>query len=126
MTVPQLWCFKLGCHKKNEKCSKGLWRPHGMEVGGLRSSYVLVDFCGWRGWEGHKTNDFLWLSHTWAMSFRLEMKMFSYLSAEHISFYLLIFEFPFIMAEIIPFFGKGTSVVFRASNLFQIQQSHPR
>ena len=81
----------------------------------------IADFYRWRGWKGHKINGILWVSHTWTISSQFEMKMFSYLSAEHISFYLLIFEFPFVITEIVPFFGKGTSVVFRASNLFQIQ-----
>ena len=35
-------CFELRCHKKNIKCGKGLWRPHGMEVGGLKSSYMCL------------------------------------------------------------------------------------
>ena len=53
--------FFLGGRKKNKKmrlATLHLWRRHGMEVGGLKSSYVFVDsiaeFCGWRGREGHK------------------------------------------------------------------------
>ena len=126
--------FELACHKKNEKCSNGPYiydvhteqRWEVLKV--VVCSWILlflnnrfiVDSYRWRGWKGHKTNVFLWVSHTWNISFQLEMKMLSYLRAEHISFYLLIFEFPFIMTEIVLFFGKGTSVVFRASNLFQI------
>ena len=37
-----------------------------MEVGSLKSSYVfvgsIVDFCEWRGREGHKIDAFLWTS----------------------------------------------------------------
>ena len=35
--------------------------------------------------------------------FRLKMKIYSYLSAVHISFYLLNFEYPFIMSQNVPF-----------------------
>ena len=40
---------------------------------------------------------------TWTISFPLEMKTFSLLSTAHLLFYLLNFEFPFIMTKIVPF-----------------------
>ena len=100
--------FELGCHKKNENCGK---RP-----------YIYDVHMEWR-WEILKVVMCLWillLIFADGGGGRV-MKMFSYLSAKHILFYLLIFDFPFILTEVAPFFIKGTSVVFKASNLFQIQ-----